>query len=130
MNEHDKHEIPEARLGYFRKKKDDCHAKVILREISTGLSEPLILKIARNGSFETKCHVSRRCSCCLFMFVCVFVYDGRCLCVFVFASASNVCINVREPPCSHMFVYVHVRAVVWRTADTGENLLLGSSTAH
>ena len=55
----------------------------------------------------------------LFMFVCVFVYDGRCLFVFVFASASNVCINVREPPCSHMFVYVHVRAVVWRTADTG-----------
>ena len=47
----------------------------------------------------------------LFMFVCVFVYDGRCLFVFVFASASNVCINVREPPCSHMFVYVHVRAV-------------------
>ena len=55
------------------------------------------------------------------MFVCVFVYDGRCLFVFVFASASNVCINVREPPCSHMFVYVHVRAVVWRTADTGLN---------
>jgi len=38
--------------------------------------------------------------------------------VFVFGSASNVCINVRGPPCSHMFVYVHVRELVWRTADT------------
>ena len=67
-NEHDKHKIPEARLGYCRKKKADCHAEVILREVSTRLNEPLILKIARNGSFETKCHVF-----VLFMFVCVFV---------------------------------------------------------
>ena len=104
-NEHDKHKIPEARLGYFRKKKADCHAKVILREISTGLSEPLILKIARNGSFETKCHVSRRCSCCSCLFAFLFMMGDVCLCLFsrlrrMFAKCSRAAVFAYVCLCS------------------------------